>query len=257
MVAAGKFACAIALAASASADELAGANPACQSMLSDVAGQGRSDVELAAFCRASLPPQFCQEAASSLGRQPWSSDRIASTCRTWEDRWNARSAAAAPGREAKGGLGKAFKGHKGGGGGWGGDGSSFRSFGDLQKYLDQCMVVKARAGICKMPGTEQPLDLNSCIDYKQKTYPEQTKKFNVAMNSFYSHVMGKSTQQELTAAPRGPSAGLLVGLGSVLAATTAAAAGFLRCRRQGMRRTLLAVGVEDGQGDVSEELIGE
>jgi len=252
MVAAGKLSCAMALVASATANGVTSASPACLNMLSDVTSQGRSDAELAAFCRASLPPQFCREAASSLGQQPWSPDRIASTCKTWEDRWDARSAAAAPGREAKQGHG----GHEHQDSG-ADSGTGFSSFDELQKYLDQCMAVKASAGICKKPGSEQPMDLNSCIDYKQRTYPEQTKRFTDAVNSFYSHVMSKSElRQEQAAAPSGPTVGLL-GLGSVLAAATTAAAGFLRCRREGKRRALLATAVEEGRGNASEELIAE
>jgi len=245
MVAAGRLPCgiAIALAASAAASDVTGAPPACLNMLSDVTSQGRSDAELAAFCRASLPPQFCREAASSLGEQPWSPDRVASACRTWEDRWNARSAAAAPGREAQGvseGLAEALAhGHQQGQGG----GAGFSSFDELQRYLDQCMAAKASAGVCRAPGSDKPMDLNSCIDYKQRTYPEQTKRFTDAVNSFYSHVMSKSElRQERAAAPNGPGAGLLLGLGSVLAATTAAAAGLLRYRRGGRRYALVAEG---------------
>jgi len=239
MAAAAKLSCALALVGSAAMGDLgSGVAPVCESMLGDVASRGHSDVQLAAYCRASMPPQLCQDAAAALGKQPWSTDRIASACKTWEGQLGGQSARGAPGREAV-------------------------DFQQLQQYLDQCMHAKAEAGVCQNHDTGKPLSMNECIDYKQRTYPEQTKNIMDALNRFYdvamggapktatSGAVGRSEQVEPIAVARGPSVGLVVGLGSLVAAALAGAAGFLRLRRRPMMRRALV----DTAGE--EELVHE
>jgi len=162
-----KASLALALAASAGAEDLFGAaHGGCRGMLSDIAALGHSDAELSAFCRASMPPQLCRDAFGSLGQQPWPADRIASACQTWENQWNA-ALSMAPGREAM-------------------------DFNSLQQTLNGCLESKAKAGLCQKP-SGKPMALNECVDHKQEVYPKQMQKYNDAINHFYSKVMGAGT----------------------------------------------------------------
>eukprot|EP00413_Alexandrium_margalefii_P044221 CAMPEP_0204605388 /NCGR_PEP_ID=MMETSP0661-20131031/58453_1 /ASSEMBLY_ACC=CAM_ASM_000606 /TAXON_ID=109239 /ORGANISM="Alexandrium margalefi, Strain AMGDE01CS-322" /LENGTH=265 /DNA_ID=CAMNT_0051616625 /DNA_START=83 /DNA_END=880 /DNA_ORIENTATION=- len=252
-----KTSIALAFAASAAAEDLFSTAPGgCQGMLGDVAAQGRSDAELAAYCRASMPPKLCQDALSGLGQQPWSTHRIASTCKTWEAQWNAAAVMGAPGREAM-------------------------DFNSLQATLNGCMAAKAEAGLCeKKPG--MPMSLNECIDHKQEVYPQQTKKYNDAIQDFYSAVMGAPVTQEggekgtqkggkegdaqllegdaeegvskaadlgPVAALRGRGLYLLAGLGLAVAGFAAGFTAFRRVRRSpGARMARVALAEEDGEG---------
>lgn len=153
----------LSLAAYAAADGLFTATPGCHTLLHDIAAQGRSDMELAAYCRTNMPPALCRDAMSNLGSQPWSSDRIASTCEKWEEQWNT-AARDAPARITM-------------------------DFAELQAKTDECMKIKAQAGLCQTEGG-QPLPLDACIIWKQTTYPEQTKKINDLVSGFYAVATG-------------------------------------------------------------------
>eukprot|EP00413_Alexandrium_margalefii_P034153 CAMPEP_0204577634 /NCGR_PEP_ID=MMETSP0661-20131031/42456_1 /ASSEMBLY_ACC=CAM_ASM_000606 /TAXON_ID=109239 /ORGANISM="Alexandrium margalefi, Strain AMGDE01CS-322" /LENGTH=267 /DNA_ID=CAMNT_0051586487 /DNA_START=77 /DNA_END=880 /DNA_ORIENTATION=- len=159
---------ALVLAAAASADDLFTTVPGgCQGMLGKIGASGHNDMELAAYCRANMPPKLCQDALNGLGQQPWSADHIASTCKTWEEQWNAVMSVGVPGREAM-------------------------DFSQLQETLNGCMAAKAQAGLCQKP-SGKPMALNECVDHKQKIYPDQTKKYSDALNNFYGAVVGGTT----------------------------------------------------------------
>mmetsp|Transcript_743 Transcript_743/g.2488 ORF Transcript_743/g.2488 Transcript_743/m.2488 type:complete len:272 (+) Transcript_743:79-894(+) len=177
-----KTSIALAFAASAAAEDLFSTAPGgCQGMLGDIAAQGRSDAELAAYCRASMPPKLCQDALSGLGQLPWTTGRIASTCEAWKAQWIAAAVMGAPGRDAM-------------------------DFDSLQATLNGCMAAKAESGLCeKKPGT--PMSLNECIDHKQEVYPQQTKKYNDAIQDFYSAVMGTSPATQAPSAKEGGASG--------------------------------------------------
>eukprot|EP00408_Alexandrium_pacificum_P049022 CAMPEP_0171239252 /NCGR_PEP_ID=MMETSP0790-20130122/43883_1 /TAXON_ID=2925 /ORGANISM="Alexandrium catenella, Strain OF101" /LENGTH=249 /DNA_ID=CAMNT_0011705623 /DNA_START=64 /DNA_END=813 /DNA_ORIENTATION=- len=219
----------LSLAAYAAADGLFTATPGCHTLLHDIAAQGRSDMELAAYCRANMPPALCRDAMGSLGSQPWASDRIASTCEKWEEQWNT-AAKAAPARITM-------------------------DFAELQAKTDQCVKLKAQAGLCRNPKTGEPpaqasLRLDACIRWKQHTYPEQTKKIHEMVSGFYAVAMGgkqppmrkggkppmKNEQVGPVVAPRVAGAGLYAGMavaGSALAALAGAVTFTRFWRRRG------------------------
>mmetsp|Transcript_39076 Transcript_39076/g.78847 ORF Transcript_39076/g.78847 Transcript_39076/m.78847 type:complete len:262 (+) Transcript_39076:70-855(+) len=176
--------------APSAAESLFTAAPGCHTLLQDIAAQGRSDMELAAYCRANMPPQFCRDAAGSLGSQPWSSDRMVSTCQKWEEQWNARVAAEAPGRAAM-------------------------DFAEMQAKADQCVKAKALAGLCKDPKTGGPLPVDKCVAYKAKVYPEQTKKWHDTLQAFYGVWMGKGQQAAPPTTTKAPAHGLKGVLGAI------------------------------------------
>jgi len=198
----------------------------CHTMLSNIAAQGHSDLQLAAYCHAGLPPQLCRDATKDLGKQPWSEDHIAATCGAWEGQYGMRTpAGGAPGRSAQD-----------------------MSFPDLQKTIDQCIAAKSQAGLCKDQHTGTPMTIEECIAWKQKTYPVKTQEIMSALKQFYAMAMGeapppsqKSEQVGPIDASRGPGLGLVVGSAFAAASVVAGSVvAYRRVRRTSGPRQLLA-----------------
>lgn len=220
----------------AAADGFFGKTPGCHAMLDNIAAQGHSDLELAAYCHASLPPQFCRDAVASLGEQPWSVDSIASTCKSFEDRYASRRPVDATGRTAE---------------------EQGMTFPDIQKTVEECMATKAEAGLCKDQG--RPMTVDECIAWKQEKYPEMTAKIQDAVARFYDIAMGQASTMGMSeqvtpvhTASQRFSIGFLVGLASIAAASVAAVAMALnRLGRVTSPRSLLvfADGEEDELSD--------
>jgi len=228
-----------AILATVTADGLFSKTPGCQTMLGDIAARGHSDLELAAFCHATVPPELCRTAMGNLGQQPWSSAHIAETCRAWEDQYEAKNAALGPAR-------------------------STQSFPDLQRTVEQCMKVKTDAGLCRGSDTGRPLSLEDCVREKQEKYPKYTQKLTTAMSEFYNIAMTGSAggqsrfprpQQmserlEPAAATHQLDAGLIAGAALVVAsAATVGAVAHRRLRRAAGPRHLL---VADGQEEATQ-----
>eukprot|EP00416_Gambierdiscus_australes_P021324 CAMPEP_0171068960 /NCGR_PEP_ID=MMETSP0766_2-20121228/8865_1 /TAXON_ID=439317 /ORGANISM="Gambierdiscus australes, Strain CAWD 149" /LENGTH=229 /DNA_ID=CAMNT_0011525309 /DNA_START=89 /DNA_END=778 /DNA_ORIENTATION=- len=133
----------------------------CHDLLRDVASRGYTDVELAAYCRATLPPHVCRDAMTSLGSQPWAPERIGAACQKWED--DAR--AAAPGREAA---------------------TSYENYLELKKRVDDCMQQKAEAGLCKDPSSGSAIPLDQCVQWKLQEYPKYSAKVQEAIQKVYN-----------------------------------------------------------------------
>lgn len=198
-----------ALTALVAADGPPGAGSGCSHALLRLSGEGHSDLELAAYCRANLPPDVCRDASGTLGEQPWAPDRIAALCERWDGRW----AGAAPARQAQA-----------------------SGFENLQPLLEECMQKKAAAGICKDPNSGGPLPLDQCAAEKAKEYPEQTKKIQEALAIAMSH-MGQAQDGQLlqsseqlgpVATSRRLSKGTLAALAFVVASFSAASLVSLR-----------------------------
>lgn len=66
--------------ASAASAGAHGVERQCARLLGGFAASGHSDVDLAAYCRASYPTGMCRLMRESLGNQPWASSRISATC---------------------------------------------------------------------------------------------------------------------------------------------------------------------------------
>jgi len=231
-----------AILATVTADGLFSKTPGCQTMLGDIAARGHSDLELAAFCHATLPPDLCRTGMGDLGKQPWSSEHIAETCKAWEGQYEAKNAVLGPAR-------------------------STQSFSDLQRTMDECMKVKADAGLCQSP-RGLPLTLEDCVREKQEKYPVYTQKLMTAMTEFYNIAMTgspggqsrlpqpqqMSEQIEPVSATRKLDMGLVAGLALVVTSVaTVGAVAYRRHRRAaGPRHLLVADGQEEeaAQNDI-------
>lgn len=178
----------------------------CQQALYTLSSQGHTDFELVALCHARLPPAACREASSALGRQPWTEAHIATACERWEVQWNG----------VKGSAGRGVM-----------------DWQYVQETMNTCMHEKSEAGLCKDANTGKPMSMDACIDYKQKMYPEKTKKMTDALNSFYSAAMGVPQQkfEETSSVGSTFSPGLGLPMGVGLMVTMAAVGSFVGLRR--------------------------
>lgn len=121
---------------------LSAARSQCHKLLQGVAAAGRTDFELAAHCRARLPPDVCHRTHAALGPQPWPAARMQSTCGLWEAERRAYAETLSPDRR-------------------------LQEFDDLKKLLDQVLAAKAGFGLLAngTVGTA-PKDLNLVLEKK-------------------------------------------------------------------------------------------
>eukprot|EP00416_Gambierdiscus_australes_P026378 CAMPEP_0171067028 /NCGR_PEP_ID=MMETSP0766_2-20121228/7759_1 /TAXON_ID=439317 /ORGANISM="Gambierdiscus australes, Strain CAWD 149" /LENGTH=263 /DNA_ID=CAMNT_0011523237 /DNA_START=46 /DNA_END=838 /DNA_ORIENTATION=- len=153
----------------ASADVATPVRDGCHKLLRDIAARGYGDVELAAYCRASLPPQVCRNAFNALGSQPWAPERIGVACQKWEE----DAHGAAPGREAV----------------------SYEDYVELQRRVDLVMQHKAEAGLCKDPSTGSAIPLDKCVEWKLQEYPKYTQKVQEAIQKIFAAATTGQTPQ--------------------------------------------------------------
>jgi len=197
----------------------------CQGLFRDLGAKGYSDFELAAYCRANLPPQACHETFSTLGAQPWAPERIGKFCQTWAD-----AATAAPGRKAL----------------------AFETYQQLQQTVDAAIKKKSDSGICQNAETKQPLPMEECIKQKE----EYATKVQEAMQEMSNQVMGwgeKGAPAQAAASKvealgpivaKSSTVGVLAGVGLLTALTVAGAAvaarrGLGRMQKSDRERTLV------------------
>jgi len=199
----------------------------CQGLFRDLGAKGYSDFELAAYCRANLPPQACHETFSKLGAQPWAPERIGKFCQTWGD-----AATAAPGRKAL----------------------AFETYQQLQQTVDAAIKKKSDSGICQNAETKKPLPMEECIKQKE----EYATKVQEAMTEMSNQVMGTAWGEKGAPAQAAASkvealgpivaksstVGVLAGVGLLTALTVAGAAvaarrGLGRMQKSDRERTLV------------------
>jgi len=198
----------------------------CQGLFRDLGAKGYSDFELAAYCRANLPPQACHETFSKLGAQPWAPERIGKFCQTWAD-----AATAAPGRKAL----------------------AYETYKQLQQTVDVAIQQKAHSGICQNPETKKALPMDKCIKQKE-AYAVKVKKAMLDMSNQMGFTFGGTGAPAQAAASKvealGPivakssTVGVLAGVGLLTALTVAGAAvaarrGLGRMQKSDRERTLV------------------
>mmetsp|Transcript_30441 Transcript_30441/g.70786 ORF Transcript_30441/g.70786 Transcript_30441/m.70786 type:complete len:231 (-) Transcript_30441:103-795(-) len=150
----------LASAASAVADSATPVRDGCNKLLKDVAARGYTDMELAAYCRATLPPDVCRDAVTTLGSQPWAPERVGAACQKWED-----DARGAPGRETA---------------------TSYENYLALQKRVDETMAAKAEVGLCKDPNSGSAISLDQCVEWKLQEYPKYSARVQEAVQKVFS-----------------------------------------------------------------------